>query len=107
MIGNDRELSPGAYPPKLIRRTPRNNAGHGREEGPGRSFRGFSSFFSLRKRLFVRDERRRTYFLAGFPGVEVVFRIALFFCLQEKEAVGGAARVSLRFHRKREFGELQ
>ncbi|EGI57524.1 Potassium voltage-gated channel protein Shal [Acromyrmex echinatior] len=30
-IGNDRELSPAAYPPKLIRRMPRNNAGHGRE----------------------------------------------------------------------------
>lgn len=32
-IGNDRELSPAAYPPKLIRRTPRNNAGHGQEVG--------------------------------------------------------------------------
>ncbi|TGZ46527.1 hypothetical protein DBV15_11837 [Temnothorax longispinosus] len=30
-IGNDCELSPAAYPPKLIRRMPRNNAGHGRE----------------------------------------------------------------------------
>lgn len=71
-IGNDRELSPAAYPSKLIRQTPRNNAGHGREEGLARSSRVF---------FFFRNEPAPAmcYARPTFSGrVKVVLRIAFF-----------------------------
>jgi len=50
-IGNDRELSPAVYPPKLIRRISRNNAGQGeREVGQFKAF-AISSFFFFKENL--------------------------------------------------------
>lgn len=64
-IGNDRELSLVAYPLKLIRRIPRNNAGHGQEVGQLKVV--FSFFLSLKKAYcFLAMYYARPTF-SGFP----------------------------------------
>jgi len=101
-IGNDRELSPAAYPPKLIRRISRNNTGHGREVGRFKAF-AISSFFSLKKvyRLrYITQDLLFQDFLKGKSGLQN----CVFFCGMLRDR---AKRTPLRFHRERDFGGLQ
>lgn len=98
-ISNDRELSPAAYPPKLIRRMPRNNAGHGREMGLKLS--GFFLFFlSLKKAyrlLCIMQDLLSQVFLKR---VKVVFRIA--FSSVRGWKIEQREKTPLRFHQERE-----
>jgi len=80
-ISNDRELSPAAYPPKLIRRMPRNNAGHGREMGLKLS--GFFLFFLSLKKAYrllciMQDLLSQVFLKSGLQN-------CVFFCKRLKD----------------------